>query len=61
MQEFATYKNKHTGKIAKYLRCEAVPNYPEPISVHVVLIDGKEDRWNDDSFFKSWDLLGWYA
>ena len=61
MQEFATYKNKYNGKIAKYLRYEAVANYPKPISVHVVLIDDKEDRWDSDSFFKSWDLVGWYA
>lgn len=61
MPEFATYKNKHTGKIAKYLRLERVSNYPEPIRVHVVLIDGKENRFDSDSFLKYWDLAGWHA
>ena len=61
MKEFATYKNKYNGKIAKYLRYEEVANYPEPISVHVILINDKEDRWDSDSFLKSWDLVGWYA
>ena len=54
MQEFAAFKNKHTGKVAKYLRREAVPNISGPIIVHVLLIDGKEDRWDSDLFFKSW-------
>ena len=53
MQKFATYKNKYNGKIAKHLRCETEPNCPGPISVHVVLIDDKEDRWDSDSFLKT--------
>ena len=60
MQEFATYKNKYNGTIAKYLRYEEVANSPGPISVNVVLVDGKEYRWNDYFFFKNWDLVGWY-
>ena len=61
MPEFATYKNKHTEKVAKYLRLEIVPNYPNPITVHILLIDGKECRRNDESFLPHWDLVGWYA
>ena len=57
MPEFATYKNKRTGKIAKYLRCESVPKYPNPITVHVLLIDEKECRRNDESFLGHWDLV----
>jgi len=54
MSELATYRNMHTGKVAKYLRRESVPNHPDPILVHVLLVDGKEDRWNDDLFFMNW-------
>lgn len=50
MSELATYKNKYTGEIAKYLRCESVPNHPHPVSVHVLLIDGNEWRQYDESF-----------
>ena len=61
MQEFATYKNKNDGTIAKYVRYERVTNSLGPISVHVVLVDDKECRWNNDLFFKNWDLVGWHA
>ena len=58
MSELAIYKNKHTGKIATYLRRETVPNYPESITVHVLLIDGKECRWNSDLLVSNWRLQG---
>ena len=54
MSQIAKYKNKHTGKMAEYLRRETVPNYPSPITVHVLLIDEEEDRLDDNSFFDHW-------
>ena len=61
MQEFATYKNKYNGKIAKYLRYETEPHYPKSFGVHFLLIDGKECARDDASFFGHWDLVGWHA
>jgi hypothetical protein len=50
-------KNKHTGEIAEYLRSENVKNYPNSVRVHILFIDGKEERWNDYSFDAYWKFL----
>jgi hypothetical protein len=50
-------KNKHTGEIAEYLRSEYEANTPDPIRVHVILRNGKEDRWNDHFFDTCWKFL----
>lgn len=50
-------KNKHTGEIAEYLRAEYVDNKPDPVRVHILLRDGKEDRWDDHSFDTCWKFL----
>lgn len=50
-------KNKHTGEIAEYLRSEYVGKAPYAVRVHILLRDGKEDRWNDHFFDTYWEFL----
>jgi hypothetical protein len=50
-------KNKHTGEIAEYLRSENVKIYLNSVRVHILFIDGKEERWNDHFFDACWEFL----